>query len=166
MTPHVASEITRREWRYERQGGVIVYPVKGWSDNQLDYAAFPLRMGKARTSSTSAAGRASNGTTARNGRRSPAISRANHEPVRVPFLPPDLPPGLVPRICRRAREQSPLRCSCDSDDSHHFPPHWPRRFCRSLYSFAFVTAPACSALSQAFSAPGQSFRFCRATPSS
>ena len=34
-------EITRQEWQAARRRGVIVYPVKSVSDNQLDYAALP-----------------------------------------------------------------------------------------------------------------------------
>ena len=38
MTPEaMASPIIRKEWRYARQKGVCVYPVKGVPDEELDY---------------------------------------------------------------------------------------------------------------------------------
>jgi hypothetical protein len=38
MTPAaMVSDIIRKEWRYARQKGVCVYPVKGVPDSQLDY---------------------------------------------------------------------------------------------------------------------------------
>jgi hypothetical protein len=48
MTPMaMRSEMTRKEWRYARQNGVNVYPVKGCSDAELDYASLPNWMRKA-----------------------------------------------------------------------------------------------------------------------
>ncbi len=42
MTPKaIQSDIIRKEWRYARQKGVCVYPVKGLPDQKLDYAALP-----------------------------------------------------------------------------------------------------------------------------
>ena len=42
MTPvAMQSEMTRKEWRYARQRGVNVYPVKGCPGAQLDYASLP-----------------------------------------------------------------------------------------------------------------------------
>lgn len=40
MTPNaLCSPIIRKEWRYARQQGVCVYPVKGVADAKLDYAS-------------------------------------------------------------------------------------------------------------------------------
>ena len=48
MTPAaMESEMTRKEWRYARQHGVNVYPVKGCPDAELDYASLPNWMRKA-----------------------------------------------------------------------------------------------------------------------
>jgi hypothetical protein len=48
MTPaSMQSEMTRKEWRYARQRGVNVYPVKGFPDAELDYAGLPNWMAKA-----------------------------------------------------------------------------------------------------------------------
>ena len=42
MTPAaMQSEMTRKEWRYARQRGVNVYPVKGCREEELDYASLP-----------------------------------------------------------------------------------------------------------------------------
>jgi TIR domain len=42
MTPAaMQSEMTRKEWRYARQRGVNVYPVKGCPDSNLNYASLP-----------------------------------------------------------------------------------------------------------------------------
>jgi hypothetical protein len=87
MTPAaIASPVVQKEWRYARQQGVCVYPVKGVPDAQLDYGALPGWMSKAHcydlekewaTFVTHLKG-------------------ACREP-RVPFLAPDLPPGFVER---------------------------------------------------------------------
>jgi TIR domain len=48
MTPAaIASEESRREWRYARQAGVCVYPVKGVPNAELNFDAMPLWMRKA-----------------------------------------------------------------------------------------------------------------------
>ncbi len=48
MTPAaMQSEMTRKEWRYARQRGVNVYPVKGCREEELDYASLPNWMRKA-----------------------------------------------------------------------------------------------------------------------
>jgi hypothetical protein len=45
MTPKaMESDIIRKEWRYARQKGVCVYPVKGAADAQLDYTSLPRWM--------------------------------------------------------------------------------------------------------------------------
>jgi hypothetical protein len=42
MTPAaMQSEMTRKEWRYVRQRGINVYPVKGCREDELDYASLP-----------------------------------------------------------------------------------------------------------------------------
>src|ERR1700740_3209631 len=47
MTPAaMQSEMTRKEWRYARQRGVNVYPVKGCRDDELDFASLPNWMGR------------------------------------------------------------------------------------------------------------------------
>ena len=38
------SPIIRKEWRYARQNGVGVYPVKGVADSDLDYGSLPRWM--------------------------------------------------------------------------------------------------------------------------
>jgi hypothetical protein len=46
MTPAaMGSEMVRKEWRYARQQGVCVYPVKGI--DTLDFASLPHWMRKA-----------------------------------------------------------------------------------------------------------------------
>lgn len=48
MTPAALTSLnTRKEWRYARQRGVCVYPVKGRRDAELDYKALPQWMRKA-----------------------------------------------------------------------------------------------------------------------
>src|ERR1700741_2531002 len=48
MTPAaMQSEMTRKEWRYARQRGVNVYPVKGCLDTELESASLPKWMAKA-----------------------------------------------------------------------------------------------------------------------
>jgi hypothetical protein len=48
MTPlAIASGNVRKEWRYARQQGVCVYPVKGVPDKELHFAELPRWMNKA-----------------------------------------------------------------------------------------------------------------------
>lgn len=48
MTPEaMVSESVRKEWRYARQRGVCVYPVKGAPDSALQFSKLPRWMGKA-----------------------------------------------------------------------------------------------------------------------
>src|SRR4051794_18518422 len=48
MTPAaMQSEIVRKEWRYARQHGVCVYPVKGAPDDKLQFPGLPKWMNKA-----------------------------------------------------------------------------------------------------------------------
>src|SRR5262245_48069197 len=47
MTPAaMQSPVARKEWRYARQQGVCVYPVKGVPDGQLGYDELPKWMRK------------------------------------------------------------------------------------------------------------------------
>ena len=47
LTPAaVHSPVIRQEWRYARQRGVCVYPVKGVTDTELNYRSLPKWMGK------------------------------------------------------------------------------------------------------------------------
>lgn len=48
MTPEaMKSETVRKEWRYARQQGVCVYPVKGATDSELAFSTLPRWMSKA-----------------------------------------------------------------------------------------------------------------------
>jgi WD40 repeat protein len=48
MTPaSLDSPLVRKEWRYARQQGICVYPVKGEPDERLDFASLPQWMQKA-----------------------------------------------------------------------------------------------------------------------
>src|SRR5947208_6631065 len=48
MTPYaMTSETVRKEWRYARQQGVCVYPVKGEPDSDLRFSDLPKWMSKA-----------------------------------------------------------------------------------------------------------------------
>ena len=87
MTPAaMSSESTRREWRYARQKGVIVYPVKGASDSELDYASLPTWMQKAHFFDIH-----EEWQTFTN------YLKSDRQPTHVPFMAPDLPRGFVQR---------------------------------------------------------------------
>src|SRR3954470_9278857 len=48
ITPSaMQSEMVRKEWRYARQQGVCVYPVKGAPDPELRFSDLPAWMAKA-----------------------------------------------------------------------------------------------------------------------
>jgi hypothetical protein len=97
VTPRaIASEVTRTEWRYARQRGVIVYPVKGVPDAELDYAALPAWMRKAHFFDI---GRfTSDGwRDAKEWQTFVNYLKSDRQPLRVPFMAPDLPHGFVPR---------------------------------------------------------------------
>jgi WD40 repeat protein len=87
MTPAaMTSEITRREWRYARQKGVVVYLVKGAVDGTLDYASLPAWMRKTHFFDL--------------GKEWETFTnylKSDRQPVRVPFMAPDLPKAFVPR---------------------------------------------------------------------
>ena len=80
------SEITRKEWRYARQQGVEVYPVKGVPDAELDYDAMPRWMSKAHFFDLD-----HEWDTFINYLKSPPRR------VRVPFMAPDRPESFVDR---------------------------------------------------------------------
>lgn len=77
------SETVRKEWRYARQQGVCIYPVKA---AEVDFARLPRWM-----SSVHFFDLDKEWPTFVQYLRSPAL------PLRVPFMAPDLPPGLVDR---------------------------------------------------------------------
>ena len=87
MTPHaMQSEVTRWEWRYARQQGVCVYPVKGVPDDQLDYDGLPRWMRKANFYDLD-----------KEWEKFRAHLNRGCEIARVPFMAPPLTPGFVPR---------------------------------------------------------------------
>lgn len=87
MTPAaMQSEIARKEWRYARQQGVCVYPVKGVSDAELEYDRLPGWMKKVHFFDI--------------GREWDTFIRhlkSPPSPLRVPFMAPDLPESFVER---------------------------------------------------------------------
>lgn len=88
LTPAAAySPIARQEWRYARQSGVCIYPVKGFRDSQFDYNSVPKWMSKVHFFDL-----AKEWDTFVNYLKSPCHT------VRVPFMVPDLPEGYVERL--------------------------------------------------------------------
>lgn len=103
LTPEaIASGITQQEWRYARQRGVVVYPVKGVPDQRLDYAALPNWMRKVHFFDI---GQFTRGEWRESKEWETFVSylKSDREPNRVPFMAPDLPAGFVPR--ERERDQ-------------------------------------------------------------
>jgi hypothetical protein len=87
MTPAaMQSEMTRKEWRYARQRGVNVYPVKGCPDAELDYASLPNWMRKAHFFDLD-----------REWETFVNYLKSDREPKRVAFMAPDLPKGFIQR---------------------------------------------------------------------
>jgi hypothetical protein len=82
----IESEVVRREWRYAREHGVCVYPVKGAPDAQLNYAALPRWMSAAHFFDLE-----KEWETFVNYMKSPP------NVVRVPFMADDLPEDFVQR---------------------------------------------------------------------
>jgi hypothetical protein len=82
----VESEMTRKEWRYARQRGVNVYPVKGCADAELDYASLPNWMRKAHFFDLN-----------REWETFVNFLKSDREPNRVPFMAPDRPKGFIQR---------------------------------------------------------------------
>jgi WD40 repeat protein len=88
MTPAaLASPIARKEWRYARLRGVCVYPVKGVSDDALDYQSIPRWMAKAHFFDLTR-----EWDTFIHHLKSPCHA------TRVPFMAPDLPPSYIARL--------------------------------------------------------------------
>ena len=87
MTPAaLASGNVQKEWRYARQQGVCVYPVKGTPDAELQFAQMPRWMSKAHFFDLD--------------KEWPtflAHLRKGCDTPRVPFMAPDLPPHFVQR---------------------------------------------------------------------
>jgi hypothetical protein len=87
VTPKaLASGNVQKEWRYARQQGVCVYPVKGAPDAELQFAKMPRWMSKAHFFDLE--------------KEWPtfiAHLRKGCDTPRVPFMAPDLPPHFVER---------------------------------------------------------------------
>lgn len=102
MTPAaLQSPITRKEWRYARQQGVCVYPVKGVPDAEIDFASFPHWMNKAHFFDLER-----EWETFVNYLKSPC------RVARVPFMAPDLPDSFVERP---ALFEQLLQCLLEAD---------------------------------------------------
>ena len=87
LTPAaVHSPVVKQEWRYARQHGVCVYPVKGVTDTELDYRSLPKWMGKVHFFDINR-----EWDTFVNYLKSPCHA------ARIPFMAPDLPEGYVER---------------------------------------------------------------------
>ena len=87
MTPAaMQSEMTRKEWRYARQRGISVYPVKGCPDAAFDYASLPNWMSKAHFFDLD-----------RECETFVNYLKSDREPKRVAFMAPDMPECLIPR---------------------------------------------------------------------
>ena len=87
MTPAaVASGNVQKEWRYARQQGVCVYPVKGASDEELRFSELPRWMSKAHFFDLG-----------KEWESFVAHLRKGCNTPRVPFMAPDLPPHFVER---------------------------------------------------------------------
>jgi WD40 repeat protein len=87
MTPAtMRSEMTRKEWRYARQRGVNVYPIKGCPDAELDYAGLPNWMRKAHFFDLE-----------KEWETFVNYLKSDRRPPRVPFMAPDFPEGFVQR---------------------------------------------------------------------
>src|SRR5205085_11526833 len=87
ITPAVVeSTVIRKEWRYARQQGVCVYPVKGVPDAEIDFAGLPRWMSK-----THFCDLEHEWETFVNYLKSPC------QTARVPFMAPDLPGGFIER---------------------------------------------------------------------
>ncbi|HYQ90971.1 MAG TPA: NB-ARC domain-containing protein, partial [Candidatus Competibacteraceae bacterium] len=87
MTPAaLQSEMTRKEWRYARQRGVNVYPVKAAPEAQIDYSSLPSWMRKAHFYDLE-----------KEWETFVNYLKSDRQPPRVPFMAPDKPPGFVQR---------------------------------------------------------------------
>jgi hypothetical protein len=87
ITPaSLASNNVQREWRYARQQGVCVYPVKGAPDAALAFDQMPRWMRKSHFYDLD-----------KEWLTFLAHLRKGCDPRRVPFMAPDLPAHFVPR---------------------------------------------------------------------
>src|SRR5947209_2712935 len=96
MSPSaLRSPTVQKEWRYARQQGVRVYPVK--ADDSIDFAILPRWMTKIHFQELPR-----EWTTLLNYLRSP------HQTSRVPFMAPELPTTLVHRVGEYGRIKDQL----------------------------------------------------------
>ena len=87
MTPAaMASVNVQKEWRYARQQGVCVYPVKGAPDPELCFSELPRWMSKAHFFDLQ-----------KEWESFIAHLRTGCHTTRVPFMAPDLPPHFIER---------------------------------------------------------------------
>src|SRR5271165_1983728 len=87
MTPSaMQSEAVRKEWRYARQQGVCVYPVKAAPDSELQFSELPRWMNKAHFFDIE-----------KEWESFLAHLRKGCDSPRVPFMAPDLPENFVQR---------------------------------------------------------------------
>lgn len=87
VTPSsIASGNVQKDWRYARQQGVCVYPVKGAPEAELQFARMPRWMGKAHFFDLE-----------KEWSTFLAHLRKGCATPRVPFMAPDLPPHFVER---------------------------------------------------------------------
>jgi hypothetical protein len=88
----LASPIVRKEWRYARQQGVCVYPIKGVPD--LDFNSLPRWM---RSAHFYDLGTVKNDLTGPEWKKFVNDLNTRCQTPRVPFMVEDLPPDFVPR---------------------------------------------------------------------
>lgn len=87
MTPSaMQSETVRKEWRYARQQGVCVYPVKAAPDSELKFSELPRWMKKAHFFDVE-----------KEWESFVAHLRKGCDSPRVPFMAPELPENFVQR---------------------------------------------------------------------
>lgn len=87
MTPSaMRSENVRKEWRYARQQGVCVYPVKAAPDSELNFSVLPRWMSKAHFYDLD-----------KEWESFVAHVRKGCDTPRVPFMSPDLPAHFIER---------------------------------------------------------------------
>ncbi len=87
MTPAaLESEVTAKEWRYARQQGVNVYPVKGGPENAIPWDRIPRWMQGAHWFDLD-----------QEWQTFVTYLKSDREPPRVPFMAPDLTPDYVDR---------------------------------------------------------------------
>ncbi len=93
LTPNaLASDTVRKEWRYARQEGVCVYPIKGSPD--LDFDALPRWM---RSAHFYDLGTIENNLEGPEWPKFVNDLKTRCQTKRVPFMVEDLPEGFVPR---------------------------------------------------------------------